>query len=205
MLIDFLLSFLLCSSSNTENKRDSSPLKQISKSSNCSPTHRGYQRQTDSGRTQEKRSTEDLSSAPDEQQDDYKPAANGVLAQMEQDKEKEDKQEGNDESVRIETAGLVNGDMGDGSTEQSEDHSPPHTGRTGTESSTENEDSGTTTESEHRNEEGSADQKVRACLLVVFPHVYSAVCIKPPVSHIYALKQLTYLLSCCSDCAASDR
>ncbi|CAK6960158.1 FYVE%2C RhoGEF and PH domain-containing protein 4a isoform X1 [Scomber scombrus] len=145
--------------SNTENKRDGSPLKQISKSSNCSPTHCGYQKQTDSDRIQEKRSTEDLSSAPDEQQDEYKPAANGVLAQMEQDKEKEDKQEGNDESVRIETAGMVNGDMGDGSTEQSEDHSPPHTGRTGTESSTENDDSGTTTESEHRNEEGSADQK----------------------------------------------
>lgn len=91
-----------------------------------------------------------------------------MLAQMEQGKEKEDKQERNDESVRTETGGLVNGDMGDGSTEQSDDHSPPHTDRTGTESHTENEDSETTAESEHRNEEGSADHKVRACLLVDF-------------------------------------
>ncbi|TMS05996.1 FYVE, RhoGEF and PH domain-containing protein 4 [Larimichthys crocea] len=78
---------------------------------------------------------------------------------MEQDKVTEDKQERNNESVRIETAGLVNGDMGDGSAEQSDDHSPPHTDRTGTECHTENEDSGTQTESEHRNEEGSADHK----------------------------------------------
>lgn len=159
MLTDFLLSFFLCSSSNTENKRDVSPLKQISKSSNCSPTRRAYQKQTDSGKIQEKCSNEDLSSVPDEQ-DAHKPAANGVLAQMEQDKDKEDKQEGNDESVRIETAELVNGDMGDGSTEQSEEHSPPHTGRTDSGSQMENEHIGTTTESEHRNEEGSADQKV---------------------------------------------
>lgn len=84
---------------------------------------------------------------------------------MEQDKEKEDKQEKNNGSVR--TAGIVNGDMGDGGTEQSDDHSRPHTGRTGTESHGENEDSGTRTESEHRNGEGGADHKVRACLLSV--------------------------------------
>lgn len=76
---------------------------------------------------------------------------------MEQDKEKEDKQERDNESVK--TAKLVNGDMGDGSTEQSDDHSAPHTDRTGTESHTENEDSG--------NREVGTDHKVRACLLVV--------------------------------------
>lgn len=80
---------------------------------------------------------------------------------MEQDKEKEDKEESESESVRIETAGLVNGDMGDGRAEQDEDHSSPQTDRTDTERHNENEDSGTTTESsEHRSEEGSADQKV---------------------------------------------
>lgn len=84
---------------------------------------------------------------------------------MEQDKEKENKQEKNNESVR--TAGMVNGDMGDGGTEQNDDHSRPHTDRTGTESQSENEDSGTQTESEHRNGEGGADHKVRACLLFV--------------------------------------
>ncbi len=76
---------------------------------------------------------------------------------MEQDKEKEDKQEENNESVRIETAGLVNGDMGDGSTEQSDDHSPALTDRTGTGSHAENGDGG---ESEHRHEEGGTDHKV---------------------------------------------
>ncbi|KAI3371580.1 hypothetical protein L3Q82_024148, partial [Scortum barcoo] len=138
--------------SNTETKRDSSPIKQISKSSNCSPAHRPQQRQTETGSIQENHST-----APAAPQDAHKPAANGVLAQMEQDKEKEDEQERNDESVRTETGGLVNGDMGDGSTEQSEEHS--NTDRTGTESHTKNEDSGTTAEIEHRNEEGSADHK----------------------------------------------
>lgn len=81
---------------------------------------------------------------------------------MEQGKEKEDKEESENENVRIETAGLVNGDMGDGSAEQDEDHSPPETDRTDTESHTGNEDSGTTTESEHRNEEESTDHKVCA-------------------------------------------
>lgn len=120
-----------------------------------------HQRQTEADGSQENHSP--VQAAP---QDAPKPAANGVLAQMEQDREKEDKQERNNE--RIETDGLVNGDMGDGSAEQSDDHSPPHTDRTGTESHTENEDSGTTTETEHRNVEGSTDQKVRACLLVDF-------------------------------------
>ncbi|XP_033491148.2 FYVE, RhoGEF and PH domain-containing protein 4a isoform X3 [Epinephelus lanceolatus] len=147
-------------SSGTETKRDGSPLKQISKSSNCSPAHRAYQRQTETGGTQENHS-----STPTLPQDAHKPAANGVVAQMEQDKDKdkdkdkEDKQERSNESVRIETAGLVNGDMGCESTEQSDDQSPPHTDRTETESHTENEDSGTKIESEHGNEEGSTDQK----------------------------------------------
>ncbi|KAG7214927.1 hypothetical protein INR49_005202 [Caranx melampygus] len=141
--------------SSTENKRDSSPLKPISKSNNCSPAHRPYQRQTESGRNQENHAS--TPAVP--HKDEHKPAANGVLAQMEQDKEKEDKEESESEIVRIETAGLVNGDMGDGSTEQDEDHSSPQTDRTDTESHMENEDSGTTTESEHRNEEGSTDHK----------------------------------------------
>lgn len=84
---------------------------------------------------------------------------------MEQDKEKEEKEEKSDESVRIETAGLVNGDMGDGSTEQCVDHSPPHTDRTGSEGHTDTQDSGSKTENEHRNEEGSTDHKVCTYLL----------------------------------------
>ncbi|KAM8751342.1 FYVE, RhoGEF and PH domain-containing protein 4a isoform 2-T2 [Acanthopagrus schlegelii] len=135
--------------SNTETKRDSSPLKQISKSNNCSPAHRAHQKQSETVGTQENDSS--VSAAP---QDAHKPASNGVVAQMEQDKEKEER---NSASVRIETAELVNGDMGDGSAEQGDDHSPPHTDRTGREIHTKNEDSGT--ESEHRNGEGSTDQK----------------------------------------------
>ena len=97
---------------------------------------------------------------------------------MEQDKEKEER---NSASVRIETAELVNGDMGDGSAEQSDDHSPPHTDRTGREIHTKNEDSGT--ESEHRNGEGSTDQKVRACLL----------CYLHPLCHVF--KAVSFLCS----------
>ncbi|XP_071371562.1 FYVE, RhoGEF and PH domain-containing protein 4a isoform X5 [Centroberyx affinis] len=79
---------------------------------------------------------------------------------LERDKEKEkekEKEERSNGTVRIETAGLVNGDMG----EQSGDHSPAHTDRTGTETHTGNEDSGSAaeTESEHSKEEGSAEQK----------------------------------------------
>ncbi|XP_061577336.1 FYVE, RhoGEF and PH domain-containing protein 4a isoform X2 [Cololabis saira] len=134
--------------SNTE-KRDSSPLKHINKASNCSPAHRGYPRK-EAGRTQENHS-----SGPT--QDAQKPAANGVLVQMEQDMEKEEKDQSDHGSARIKTNELVNGDTG--SEEQSEEHSPPHTDRTGTESHTGNEDSGTKTESEQRSEDESTDRK----------------------------------------------
>ncbi|CAJ1057156.1 FYVE%2C RhoGEF and PH domain-containing protein 4a isoform X1 [Xyrichtys novacula] len=136
--------------SNTESKRDGSPIKQISRSANCSPAHRAQQRQTDSSGTQENHSP-----APAELQDALKLAANGVVVQM----EKEEKEEREDDGVRIETAGLVNGDMGDGGTEQSDEHSAPRTDRTASDSHSENEDSGTKTENEHKSEEGSTDQK----------------------------------------------
>ncbi|XP_058501229.1 FYVE, RhoGEF and PH domain-containing protein 4a isoform X8 [Solea solea] len=76
---------------------------------------------------------------------------------MEQDKE--EKEESENQSVRIETAGLVNGDMGDGSTEPNEDHSPLEKNRTDAESHSENTDSVAATESEHKNEEVSTDHK----------------------------------------------
>ncbi|XP_034540915.1 FYVE, RhoGEF and PH domain-containing protein 4a isoform X2 [Notolabrus celidotus] len=144
-------------SSNTESKRDGSPVKQISRSSNGSPAHRTQQRPTDSSGTQANQSF-----ALDVQQDAHKQTANGVVVQMEQEKEKEkekEKEERNNDSVRIETAGMVNGDMVDRSTEQSDEHSAAHMDRTGTESHSENEDSETKTEDEHKSEEGSADQK----------------------------------------------
>ncbi|XP_054476080.1 FYVE, RhoGEF and PH domain-containing protein 4a isoform X2 [Anoplopoma fimbria] len=140
--------------SSSENKRDSSPLKQISKSSNCSPAHRTYQRPTETTGTKENHS-----SAPTSPQDDHKPEANGTLAQMEQDKNQVDNPDTNNDSVTIETAGLVNGDMGCKSPEQTGDLSPPETDKTATESHTEKEDSGTKIESEHKNEEVSTDHK----------------------------------------------
>lgn len=108
-------------------------------------------------------------------QDVHKPAANGVLVQMEKDKDKEEDQEEKPESVRTETAELVNGDMG--SSEQSDDHSPSQTERTDTE--TENEDTETKTEGEHRDEEGSADHKVSA----EFKHSFCA----PGTEYFYLL------------------
>lgn len=92
---------------------------------------------------------------------------NGVLVQMDKDneKEKEDTEEKH-ESVRTETAELVNGDMG--SSEQSDDHSPSHVDRTGNE--TENEETDAKTEGEHKNEEGSTDHKVR----IEFKHLLCA-------------------------------
>ncbi|KAM3609265.1 uncharacterized protein V6R79_012024 [Siganus canaliculatus] len=140
--------------SNTESKRDGSPLKHISKSSNCSPAHRAHQKQTETTGIQENHS-----SVPEAAQDALQPESNGVVAQMEQEKEKEDKQEGDGGSVRIETARLVNGDMGDGSADQNDAHSPRHTDRTDTEIHTENKDSDSQTESERKNEEASTDHK----------------------------------------------
>ncbi|KAG7523468.1 FYVE, and PH domain-containing 4 isoform X1 [Solea senegalensis] len=139
--------------SNTENKRDVSPLKPISRSNNCSPAHRPYQRQPETNRIQENHS----SPVATLHQDEHKPAANGALRQMEQDKE--EKEESENQSVRIETVGLVNGDMGDGSTEPNEDHSPLEKNRTDAESHSENTDSVAATESEHKNEEVSTDHK----------------------------------------------
>lgn len=81
------------------------------------------------------------------------------------EKEKEDTEEKH-ESVRTETAELVNGDMG--SSEQNDDHSPSHVDRTGNE--TENEETDAKTEGEHKNEEGSTDHKVR----IEFKHLLCA-------------------------------
>ncbi|XP_063756838.1 FYVE, RhoGEF and PH domain-containing protein 4a isoform X3 [Eleginops maclovinus] len=138
--------------SGSENKRDGSPLKQISKSTNSSPAHCAYPKKSETDRPKENHS-----SKPASPEDEHKPAANGVLAQMEQHKDKEDSQEENNDSVRTETTALVNGDMG--CSEQSGDHSPPQTDRTVEESQTENKDSGTKIETEHKNEEGSIEQK----------------------------------------------
>ncbi|CAN9498735.1 unnamed protein product [Ophioblennius macclurei] len=139
--------------SNSDGKRDSSPVKQhIGKpTSNGSPAHRAFHKQAEPARIQEKRSAAT--------QDAPKPAANGVLVQMEKGgggeeeeeekkkEEEEEKEQNNHEAVRI----MVNGDMGSG--EQSEDHhSPPPPIE-------ESEDSRTQSENEHGNDGGNVEQK----------------------------------------------
>ncbi|XP_075995922.1 FYVE, RhoGEF and PH domain-containing protein 4a isoform X4 [Genypterus blacodes] len=144
---------------NMDNNRDGSTHKPTSKSANCSPAHRAYQKQPETNRIKENHTVVDSGSdsVPVEPRDAHKTPANGVLTQM----EKESSQERSNGSVRIETAELVNGDMGDESEEQSGDHSPPHTDRTETEteSGVGNEDSGSKTEREHGKEEGGTEQK----------------------------------------------
>ncbi|MEQ2316585.1 hypothetical protein AMECASPLE_033937 [Ameca splendens] len=134
--------------SNIENKRDGSPLKQTSKASNLSPVHRAYQR-TEISKIQEK-----FSSAAPAAQDAKKPAANGLVVQMEQDKETEEKTH---DRMRIETAELVNGDL---ESEDQVDSPHHHTDRTGTESHAENEDNKKTTETVQQSEEGSLEHKL---------------------------------------------
>ncbi|XP_068168788.1 FYVE, RhoGEF and PH domain-containing protein 4a isoform X3 [Antennarius striatus] len=134
--------------SNTDSKRDGLLLKQSSKSSNCSPAHLAHQRQKETGGIQENHSSDAAML-----QDARSPASNGTVEQTEPDR-KEDKRETNNDRVGIKTAKLVNGDMGEGSTEQSDDPSPPHTDRTGTTS-----DSEDGTPSERGHEEGSTDHK----------------------------------------------
>lgn len=133
--------------SGTENKRDGSALK----ASNCGPVHRPYQQRTDISKLQEK-----FSSAPAAKQDAKKAAGNGVLAQMERDKETEEEEEELHSRMRIETAELVNGDV-DGA-DRVDNHSPSqHMDRTGTESHAEDEEK--TSESEQKTDEGNSEQK----------------------------------------------
>ncbi|XP_028305940.1 FYVE, RhoGEF and PH domain-containing protein 4a isoform X3 [Gouania willdenowi] len=137
--------------SNTDNKRDVSPIKHISKASNGSPAHHSYQKRSESSRIQEEQST----ATPANVKDAGKSAPNGVLVQMEQ----QEKQEKSHESVRTETVELVNGSMG--MAELCEEHSQQHTDRTSTaaENHTETQDSGTKDGSTLMMKEDSTDHK----------------------------------------------
>lgn len=81
-----------------------------------------------------------------------------MVVPMEREKENEDEQDANER-----TAGILNGDIGDGITAQEDEDSSPQAERTDSESQTGNEDS-TGTESEPGQSEGVADHKVRAHL-----------------------------------------
>lgn len=158
MLTDSHNCLFLCSPSSIDSKKEGSPLKQSSKPSNCSPAHRPYQKQAETGGIQENHSIP--SATP---QDACELASNGLVAKMQQGKE--DKQEKGSDSVR--TDGMVNGDVKEEGREGSESGSPPHAKRTATETHEENEESGTGAESEQRNGEVGADPKVGPCVLIV--------------------------------------
>lgn len=81
---------------------------------------------------------------------------------MDQEKENEDKQDTNKR-----TAGILNGDVGDGNTGEEDEGSSPQADRTATESPPGNEDSAGT-EGERSHSEGLADHKVRALLRCVY-------------------------------------
>ncbi|XP_061532863.1 FYVE, RhoGEF and PH domain-containing protein 4a isoform X2 [Phycodurus eques] len=142
--------------SNTDTKRDSSPLKQSSKSANSSPAPRTSHKLTEGAKIEENHSTVELDSVATKPQDAHIPTANGLLTQMEQEKEVE-KQACNIENGRIESSELVNGDMG--LTDRRDEDSSSRTDRTGSESSHEYEESGTNTEQDHAKEEASTEQK----------------------------------------------
>ncbi|XP_077423351.1 FYVE, RhoGEF and PH domain-containing protein 4-like isoform X2 [Vanacampus margaritifer] len=142
--------------SNTDNKRDSSPFKQSSRSANCSPAHRTSHKLAEAAKTEENHSTVELDCVSSQLQDAHIPTANGVLAQMEQDKEAE-KKACNGQNGRIDTTELVNGDMG--RTDRGDEDSSSRTDRTGSESSHENEEGGTNAEQEHPKEEARTEQK----------------------------------------------
>lgn len=123
-----------------DNKRDA---KQI-RSANGSPAHRGYQKLSpDSDKTQDKNHCSEEETKP---RDAHKPAANGVVARM----DSEDKTVLNNETLRTEGKGMVNGEMG--SEEPTEEQSPLK--RT---DPAENEDIGT--KGEQRIEEVSTQPK----------------------------------------------
>ncbi|XP_037111366.1 FYVE, RhoGEF and PH domain-containing protein 4a isoform X2 [Syngnathus acus] len=143
--------------SNTVNKRDSSSFKQTNKSANCSPAaHRNSHKLTEAAKIEENHSTLEVASLSSQVQDAHIPAANGVLEQMEQDKE-EEKKPCNGEIVQIDSAELIDGDMG--RTNRRDEDSNSRTDRTGSVSSHENEESGTEAKQEHAKEEASTEQK----------------------------------------------
>ncbi|XP_077372045.1 FYVE, RhoGEF and PH domain-containing protein 4a [Festucalex cinctus] len=142
--------------SSADNKRDSSPFKQSSKSANCSPAHWTSHKLPEAAKIEENHSPVEQVCVSSQLQDAHVPEANGALAQMEQDKE-EEKKACNGENGRIDTTELVNGDMG--RTDRGDEDSSSRTDRTGSESSHENEESGTNTELEHPKEEARAEQK----------------------------------------------
>ncbi|CAB1313584.1 unnamed protein product [Coregonus sp. 'balchen'] len=136
--------------SQSETTKEGSPLNQLSKSPLCSPAHRGYQSQSES--KQQDNNSVDSGSVPGTPRDAHEQAANGVLAQMDRARDRESQS-----PLRKDTA-LVNGDMGEGSTEQSGHYSPPPHTKTHT-----GEDSGPTGEDpqhEQRKEEGIEEQNV---------------------------------------------
>ncbi|XP_073673460.1 FYVE, RhoGEF and PH domain-containing protein 4-like [Garra rufa] len=93
---------------HTDSRREGAPLKQVSRSTNCSPAHKNYQRQTEQ--------PTDSGSAANSPRHALKPP-NGVLAQKNRERDKNQNMDGVTHEtvpvVSIDRQGLVNGDAGD--------------------------------------------------------------------------------------------
>ncbi|KAL1257029.1 hypothetical protein QQF64_012574 [Cirrhinus molitorella] len=95
-------------SSHTDSRREGAPLKQVSRSTNCSPAHKNYQRQTEQ--------PTDSGSAVNSPRHALKPP-NGVLTQKNRERDKNQDMDGVTHDMvpveRIDRQELVNGDASD--------------------------------------------------------------------------------------------
>ncbi|XP_050990950.1 FYVE, RhoGEF and PH domain-containing protein 4a isoform X7 [Labeo rohita] len=110
--------------SHTDSRREGAPLKQVSRSPNCSPAHKNCQRQTEQ--------PTDSGSAANTPRHALKPP-NGVLAQKNRERDKNQDMDGVTHDtvpdVRIDRQELVNGDAGDVAKREIMDEDcvdPPH-------------------------------------------------------------------------------
>ncbi|XP_016405663.1 FYVE, RhoGEF and PH domain-containing protein 4-like [Sinocyclocheilus rhinocerous] len=110
--------------SHTDSRREGAPLKQVSRSPNCSPAHKNYQRQTEQ--------PTDSSSAANSPRHALKPP-NGVLTQKNREQDWNQDMDGITHDtvpvMRIDRQGLLNGDASDGAKREIMDEDcadPPH-------------------------------------------------------------------------------
>ncbi|XP_077593949.1 FYVE, RhoGEF and PH domain-containing protein 4a [Stigmatopora nigra] len=141
--------------SNSDNKRDGLQHKQSNKSANFSPAHRTTRKLTEAAEI-ENHAVVDANSAASKSQDVHVPEDNGVLRQMERG-QRDEERACNGENGRIDDTALLNGDMG--RTDRRDEDSGSCTDRTGSESSHDNEESGTNAERERLKEDASTLHK----------------------------------------------
>ncbi|XP_058606713.1 FYVE, RhoGEF and PH domain-containing protein 4a isoform X2 [Onychostoma macrolepis] len=109
---------------HTDSRREGAPLKQVSRSPNCSPAHKNYQRETEQ--------PTDSGSPANSPRHALKPP-NGVLAQKKREQDRNQDMDGITQDavpvVRVDRQGLLNGDAGDVAKREIVDEDcvdPPH-------------------------------------------------------------------------------